>query len=489
MRKKFIIAGLIVFIVAAFYCWRFTQIQEEDRKATRLFQALTESNYDAKVEELRSVLHQGISPNIHICYYVQQPDTGLLSNQIHRCFLGDDDWMYPMSIPIGSHNILALKVLLDNGADPRLTDGNGNTILQTMSMTYSQDYAKLIPIIKLLVTHGADLNGPNQYSNSVLDQALYSGSRAGVDQLLAMGAKPKAQDYTQYLSMLHIRPHDSLQADLNTRIINVLARSTSSTCGGEDTWVQLCLVQKNPDGAKLLIDAGFPVDKPGGTNSAIGIASYSGEESTIPLLSKHGAVVDPLALPGERPTDFSPLDRPVATGDLAAVKELVKDGASMQGYSLISIAAGNGNLAMVKYLLNLKQSPTNGSSNIPNPISPMQAVFAVPIEEKLAASKSSGTFNGENTDSLIKAASGVKISEQRHEIVRALIAHGYDPRQRWADDQYSPLFYAVICDDTKLVSLFTMYGAEMDPRDPAETAAIKLWNSRHPASPLPVSAS
>jgi hypothetical protein len=78
MRKKFIIAGLIVFIVAAFYCWRFTQIQEEDRKATRLFQALTESNYDAKVEELRSVLHQGISPNIHICYYVQQPDTGLL---------------------------------------------------------------------------------------------------------------------------------------------------------------------------------------------------------------------------------------------------------------------------------------------------------------------------------------------------------------------------------------------------------------------------
>jgi hypothetical protein len=90
---------------------------------------------------------------------------------------------------------------------------------------------------------------------------------------------------------------------------------------------------------------------------------------------------------------------------------------------------------------------------------------------------------------MISAANSVKISEQRNEIARLLIAHGYTPSgssQGGQGNLNSPIFYAVICDDVKLVNLFTMYGVKMQPRNPADIAATKLWKSRHPSLPLPV---
>jgi hypothetical protein len=45
--------------------------------------------------------------------------------------------------------------------------------------------------------------------------------------------------------------------------------------------------------------------------------------------------------------------------------------------------------------------------------------------------------------------------------------------QRMAKQSILRAFYAVICDDVKLVTLFTMYGSKMQPNNPADAAAIK----------------
>jgi ankyrin repeat protein len=434
---------------------------------------------------LEEVLKLGLSPNSKFYLYLQNDSAAIRQGEIHRLFFGSEYWSYPIETAIQSNNVLALKVLLDYGANPRLTDYNGNSVLSSLPMygNGTSELDRMLPIITMLAAHGADVNTADGGPSGLLEQAMWDNSPKAVDELLKLGVKPSSFDFARYLSLLHIKPHDVAQEDMNRRLVQALDRNTVCNYSEEDTWVQYCLSEKMMDAATILLNAGYPPDNPNDANSAIGCAAAQHEDSIIPLLIKHGANVNIAQNPDKEQEGTTPLSSAAGAGDFAVTKMLIDHGAAWQNEPLVALAAPSGNLQFIQYLLHLESTGGYGGTYQRAPV--IQEVIDAPLYAILNQKSSSNSIQTFSLDELVKAAAGVTISEQRNQIAKLLVEKGYyTPGE--TDDDHSILFYAIICNDTKLVSLFTMYGAKIQPSDPADMMALKIWNERHPDKHLPI---
>ena len=101
----------------------------------------------------------------------------------------------PLTVAAGNGMTNAVKLLLERGADPNMTDGWNNTPLHNAVKIWDKDS------VRLLLDKGADLNIRNKDGNTPLAVILHEGGGANKEIVLALarmlldaGAEPDLRD-------------------------------------------------------------------------------------------------------------------------------------------------------------------------------------------------------------------------------------------------------------------------------------------------------
>ncbi|MEQ1507230.1 MAG: ankyrin repeat domain-containing protein, partial [Myxococcota bacterium] len=179
------------------------------------------------------------------------------------------------------HHPNALAALFALGADPSAANAYGQSSLTKVLEAPDPD------LLAALLAAGADVNLGGERGQSALDKAAQSGDRALLRQLLDAGGDPGLTDAVG-------RP--------------LLARVS------------------DPELARLLLDAGAPIDGPPGGLAPIDAATIEGRDAVVALLASRGA----------RAPDAVRIAaiRAVRDGDVAGVREALAAGADPNGPEL-----------------------------------------------------------------------------------------------------------------------------------------------------------
>jgi len=102
-----------------------------------------------------------------------------------------------LDIAVAEGNLEAIRSLLDAGADVRYVRPRGYTVMiDVMHGRSIADDEMLIPILRLLIDHGADINAVSDYGESALSVASNMGRFDAVGLLLDAGADPSPLEWT-----------------------------------------------------------------------------------------------------------------------------------------------------------------------------------------------------------------------------------------------------------------------------------------------------
>ncbi|MCY4573679.1 MAG: ankyrin repeat domain-containing protein, partial [Gemmatimonadetes bacterium] len=97
----------------------------------------------------------------------------------------------PLHLAAGAaRNAATVALLLESGADPGLRTAEGDTPLHSAMAAFRPDTA----VVATLVAAGADVNARNEQGKTPAQVAWTGGHSQVVDQLMALGAAPVAQD-------------------------------------------------------------------------------------------------------------------------------------------------------------------------------------------------------------------------------------------------------------------------------------------------------
>jgi ankyrin repeat protein len=102
-----------------------------------------------------------------------------------------------LSVAVAKGNLEAIRSLLDAGADIRYVRSHGYTVM--IDVMYGRSIAddqQLIPILRLLIDYGADLDAVSDYGESALSVASRVGRFDAVGLLLEVGANPAPLGWT-----------------------------------------------------------------------------------------------------------------------------------------------------------------------------------------------------------------------------------------------------------------------------------------------------
>ena len=149
----------------------------------------------------KALLAKGANPNLQL----KKPIIGR-----HTAFQGDGqlgEGTTPLARAAKSADAAMIKVLLDGGADPRLTQKDGTTVAMIATTRAASASTPPPPrwgrrppkptrieALKLLLNTPVDVNGSNANGQTALHNAAARGSDAIVKLLLEKGAKLDAKD-------------------------------------------------------------------------------------------------------------------------------------------------------------------------------------------------------------------------------------------------------------------------------------------------------
>jgi ankyrin repeat protein len=225
-RKRFAsgcvgVALLFVGIVA-FVTYRQ---QERIRLDRELIAAVMKGEHDA----MRHSLYRGASPNARVL--VGRQRRTFWSRLTHIFSGGDpDDYVMPSALILAADrgDAKAVRLLLENGADPNLPEGGGGTPLMFAGMSSSSTAVRLLldaganvnakdrdgvpalqraavyrraEAVRLLVERGADVNARAKDSGTAIIYAAREGSAEIVRFLLAEGADVNVVDSYDYSAL------------------------------------------------------------------------------------------------------------------------------------------------------------------------------------------------------------------------------------------------------------------------------------------------
>ncbi len=220
----------------------------------------------------------------------------------------------------------AMRLLLEHGADPNLTDHRGTSPLLHALLPYRGEATRL-EVVNLLLGKGADVNAraPGDH-RTALHQALRPGHASVVQALLQHGADPNARDDAGSTPLMYAVQRSYLTAD-TADIVRLLAKA------GADLNAQ---------------------DATGRT--AVVLAAASGNREALPLLRVLGArdADEHIAKTG---LDVAPaLGQAIRGRRLAAARLLVAAGVGVnetddRGWTPLVYAADAGEAQMVEALL------------------------------------------------------------------------------------------------------------------------------------------
>ena len=148
-------------------------------------------NKDRIVTIVKSLLKHGADPNFRL----KQPKA-MTVNEVSL------DGATPVLLAAEVNNTEAVKVLLDAGADPRISTEQGMTPLIMASgggtdiqrARPPEERAQAIDTVKLLVERGVDINAVGQYGWTALHQASYQGLTEVIEFLVSKGANINEMD-------------------------------------------------------------------------------------------------------------------------------------------------------------------------------------------------------------------------------------------------------------------------------------------------------
>jgi ankyrin repeat protein len=184
-------------------------------------------------------------------------------------------------------------------------------------------YKRHLPIVRLLIEHGADVNSQDDEGSSLLHIAAQIGDHEAASLLLSHGADVKATDSANAQdenrsTALHISSNNG-DIDLVRLLLDNEAEVNHRDKHGS-TPLHLASAKGKHSVVKLLVERGAGVNALDNTNSTpLHLASSDGYYDVVVLLMKHGANVN--ARDSENST---PLDLASAKGRLKVV-ELLKD--------------------------------------------------------------------------------------------------------------------------------------------------------------------
>jgi ankyrin repeat protein len=165
----------------------------------------------------------------------------------------------PLNIAIQSENIPMVKLLLAHGADVELVGSEKRyPLVNACQMGNGQ-------IINLLLEHGADPNTITEAGVTSLIAAMRHDNPTIVEPLLIKGALPDTQANTDGFTALHMAAGDNQE-----KIMKLLMRYGASpevTCDKFGSALHIAATKGHLEATKLLLKAGVEVDAVGGEDS------------------------------------------------------------------------------------------------------------------------------------------------------------------------------------------------------------------------------
>ena len=94
------------------------------------------------------------------------------------------DLGYPIHIAIVHQKIDIIQMLLNRNADPNVTDDKGNSPMHKVIMIYSKNGSISYNIIKMLISHGAEMNIMNRQQRLPIMVAIEDKKREAIKGIL-----------------------------------------------------------------------------------------------------------------------------------------------------------------------------------------------------------------------------------------------------------------------------------------------------------------
>lgn len=288
----------------------------------------------------------------------------------------------PLALACYYLNIEIVKILLAAGADVNATYDKNKTALTQICETYQQPEEKVLPIVQLLLDHGAEVNLVKGNNDGALQYAAMFGYPEVVNLLLKAGAEVNRKGNYGRTALIYAATSshgDSLKslkylveagADINATndpkenaLFEHLTRHDNPAIAEFliDNGIDLNATNQYGDSAlhwaafcgrvnivNLLLDKGFDINSTNkNKNTPIERAMSFQKKEVVKLLVERGASLD------KKDSFFSTstLKFAASHGEIDLVLKILKKQNDKKSQGALAEAAGNGNLALVKAML------------------------------------------------------------------------------------------------------------------------------------------
>lgn len=105
---------------------------------------------------------------------------------------------YLLSKAVGMTNIIAVELLLEKGADPKIIDGQGNTLLHLAARNNQTEQVQnnIIELIQILMNRGVDKQIKNKAGHTLFSQAINSDQQYLIN-FLSLNPRPDAAKFVK----------------------------------------------------------------------------------------------------------------------------------------------------------------------------------------------------------------------------------------------------------------------------------------------------
>jgi ankyrin repeat protein len=229
-----------------------------------------------------------------------------------------DEKKFPLQLAASSGDLGKVERLLAGGANVNLTSAAGYTAL--VSIIYSlQDDDQLLPVAKVLVDSGADLDLASEYDESPISVAAFQGRFRVVQFLIDAGADPLPLRWTPLARAIALGSVADVQHTLDGNTISyrdrcdrtpwllaafvgdqqkaelLLANGSDVKERGRmgDTALMICCTRGHAAMVRWLLSLGADVNATDSSgNTALMFAAQEGHANCVQLLLDAGAIVD-----------------------------------------------------------------------------------------------------------------------------------------------------------------------------------------------------
>lgn len=191
----------------------------------------------------------------------------------------------------------AIDLLLSHGADPKVVNLNGETVLSKLIQTgNAKDFSRISALASKFIKSGADINASVAYGQPLLCYAAQQGNMDLVTNLVSLGANVNIAGKRCTPLIAATKWPAELKLLLDSKADPNLADESGNTP------LVAAVDQRSVESVKLLLDAGAKVDPPPlAPTGALQEAAKFGDLQLMTLLLNHAADVNGKNSQGDTP--------------------------------------------------------------------------------------------------------------------------------------------------------------------------------------------